>query len=221
MHFLLVTSLLVSAYLVGIIAKINPFDRTLGKKKYQIIRSREFIPGEGHLETSCITFCDGASHDTVRTAVYDSRYSDPHLTCIKFTNFPRGFYPIDHFSDFFFSCIDLSSVDFAANSLDYDSFIIVSDQLPCRRLILPKSIRQVNLSDHCPSLETLVIPADYFVPVHWMCLPYEDPILVHRNFKIAVPKHLLSVYQSDSQWNRVIFIDDDCLEFHPTFESLS
>ena len=88
MHFLLVTSLLVSAYLVGIIAKINPFDRTLGKKKYQIIRSREFIPGEGHLETSCITFCDGASHDTVRTDVYDSRYSDPQFNVYKVHQFP-------------------------------------------------------------------------------------------------------------------------------------
>ena len=116
---------------------------------------------------------------------------------------------------------DLSVVDFSANNLDYNYFIMVSDQLPCKRLILPKSIRQVNLSDHCPSLETLVIPADYFVPVYWMCLPYEDPILVQRNFKIEVPKHLLSAYQSDPQWNKVIFIDDDCREFHPIFVSLS
>lgn len=216
-YFIIVTCLLIISYLLYTILRANPFDRVLFHREYNIKISDVFIDTIGWLKTSEIEFTRHAVSGSLRKAVFDCRFSNPQVSCIKFKNLLSFNYISNSISDFQFACIDFSSVDYVGGDFSHKYFPFVSDEFNCARLVLPNNISCVELVCHCPALHSLVIPCNAFVPVLWEGAPYDDPILVQADFHIEVPRSLIAVYQADPQWGHVRFCDIEGNEFSPKF----
>lgn len=209
--------LVICIYLLHVLLKQNPFDRVVFNREYSIHYSTEFIDTLGYCCVAEIRFLPKARSVTLRTAIFDCTFSHPKAVCIRLVNMPPHNHYFGSINMFNFACIDFSALDYIAGNYQHKAFPFVSDEFPCTRLILPSNIQQIEIVNHCPNLQSLVIPSKEFVPVLWGGVPYDDPILVQPGFHIEVSSELIDAYRSDEQWSHVTCCDATGHIFKPAF----
>lgn len=215
MRILVIFLLFLSAHMLHLLSKANPFDRCLRKQAYSINRS-----SLTRYDAS-VRFSENATIDSLREAIFSSLYQ-VHSTAweyrspsISFDGFRKWNRVADCFKPFHFSTISFEDV--SPDNFQCGDFLL----LPCDQLILPQRIDRIDLLGcDIPHIKEIVITAENFVTL----VPHSDyssnPFKSSVSTNFSVPPKLLSKYRTDATWSSLRFIDVEGNICSATFNGL-
>lgn len=204
-------------FLLSVLSRSNPFDRTLSKFEYKIHHSQTYYRCYGWTNCTEIAFTKHQNLRSMRTAVFDAMYNYPETDCMKFVGGPRYDFPVGVFDHFSFACLDFSETPCGHGMPHHLSTISMAT--PCNVLILPEGKDVIYFFSRCDNLQILVLPHKSVVKA------YADPsdwkpdfkIRVHSGFEIRVPQELIPAYEADPNWSSLRFVDEHNFVFPASF----